>query len=95
MPDSDPSSLLSGIREHWRVIVEKRGTAAGFLMIGAAKNDVPRLLAAIEAALSRHVEAVIEDMPGPFHYCKTCSGHPAWPCPEVAAITTARGGSRH
>jgi hypothetical protein len=49
----------------------------------------PGFVAAVDAALSRHVEAVIEDMPDPFRYCKTCSGHPAWPCPEVAAITTA------
>lgn len=47
----------------------------------------PRLLAALRAAIGFHVEAVIEDMPEPrFRYCKTCSGHPAWPCPEVAAI---------
>ena len=56
---------------------------------------IRRLLAAVDAALSRHVEAVIEDMkPEPFHYCKTCSGHPAWPCPEVAAITTALAGEK-
>ena len=52
-----------------------------------------RLLAAVEAALAHHVEAVIEDVPVPrFRYCKTCSGHPAWPCPEVEAITAALAG---
>ena len=51
---------------------------------------VPSLVAALEAVLKRHVEAVIEDMPAPpFRYCKTCSGHPAWPCPEVRAIAAA------
>ena len=55
--------------------------------------DVPSLVAALEAALGFHVEAVIEDTPEPrFRYCKTCSGHPAWPCPEVAAITRALNG---
>ena len=54
---------------------------------------VVSLVAALEAALGFHVEAVIEDMPEPwFRYCKTCSGHPAWPCPEVAAITAALNG---
>lgn len=53
-------------------------------------DDVPLLLAAIEAALKHHAEAVVEDMPEPhFRYCRTCSGHPAWPCPEVADITSA------
>jgi hypothetical protein len=56
--------------------------------IVTARTAMPRLLAAVEAALAHHVEAVIEDMPVPrFRYCKTCSGHPKWPCPEVAAIT--------
>ena len=54
---------------------------------------MPRLVAALEAALAHHVEAVIEDMPVPrFRYCSTCSGHPAWPCPEVGAITAALAG---
>ena len=53
----------------------------------------PGFVAAVEAALAHHVEAVIEDMPVPrFRYCKTCSGHPAWPCPEVGAITAALAG---
>jgi hypothetical protein len=52
------------------------------------------LVGAIEAARAHHVEAVIEDMPEPrFRYCKTCSGHPEWPCPEVAAITAALTGT--
>jgi hypothetical protein len=57
--------------------------------IAASALDVPPLLAAVEAALGHHAEAVIKDMPEPFHYCKTCSGHPKWPCPEVRAIRAA------
>src|ERR1700689_1938744 len=52
----------------------------------------PGFVAAIETALAHHVEAVIENMPDPFRYCKTCSGHPAWPCPEVRDITAALAG---
>jgi hypothetical protein len=60
-----------------------------------ARISIPRLLAAVDAALGRHVQAVIEDMPEPrFRYCDTCSGHPAWPCPEVAAITAALAGTQ-
>jgi hypothetical protein len=54
----------------------------------AAAGDMPRLVAAVEAAAGRHVRAVIDARP-PFPYCKTCSGRPAWPCPEVAAISAA------
>jgi len=61
--------------------------------------DALRLADAVERVLERHVRAVLDASP-PFPYCQTCSGHPAWPCPEVAAISaallgqdTAKGGS--
>jgi hypothetical protein len=62
--------------------------------IAAAREDVPRLLAALDAVLALHVPGVIEGAGPtyPFHYCTRCSGHPAWPCPEVAAITRALTG---
>jgi hypothetical protein len=50
-------------------------------------QDVPRLLAAVEAVLALHVPKVIEDARPPARYCSRCSSRPAWPCPEVQAIT--------
>jgi hypothetical protein len=54
-------------------------------------QDVPRLLAAIEAVLALHVQAMTHNDDGEtiFRYCARCSGHPAWPCPEVQAISKA------
>jgi hypothetical protein len=79
-----PSATLAKWGEHFeeelsRAVPEECGSLERSLS----------LVAAVEAVLALHVHAVIEDMPDPFHYCKTCSGHPAWPCPEVRAITAA------
>jgi hypothetical protein len=54
-------------------------------------QDVPRLLAAIEAAPGLHVSATssLDDGSMACTYCSRCSGHPAWPCPEVQAISKA------
>ena len=60
---------------------------AGESLRAAAGFYALRLHAAVQKALAFHVHSVIEDMLDPFHYCETCSGHPAWPCPEVQAIT--------
>jgi hypothetical protein len=51
--------------------------------------DVTHLLTAVDEVLKLHVAAVIEDARPPFRYCSRCSGHPAWPCPEVQAISRA------
>ena len=89
MPD-DATAILSAIRGR---AAERAKTAPGF---GAPSADFSRLLAAVEAVLKHHVEAVIEDMPAPpFRYCKTCSGHPKWPCPEVRAIRAALTGENN
>lgn len=95
MPDTDPvaAAFLAEIRERDGQVWYYRDRLGASGAIEAAKDDVPRLLKAVEAALTFHVEAVIEDMPEPrFRYCKTCSGHPAWPCPEVAAIIAELAG---
>jgi hypothetical protein len=54
-------------------------------------QDAPRLLAAVEAVLALHVKATtyLDDGITQFDYCRTCPGHPAWPCPEVRAIARA------
>ena len=51
--------------------------------------QVPRLLAALDAVLALHPQAVLDIYTEPFRYCARCTGHPAWPCPEVEAITAA------
>jgi hypothetical protein len=79
--------------ESGRYIAEVVLTEADAGLIVTARTATPRLVAAVEAVLKRHVEAVIKDMPAPpFRYCKTCAGHPKWPCPEVQAITAALTG---
>jgi hypothetical protein len=60
--------------------------------IVTARTAMPRLVAAVEAVLAHHIEAVIYGTPAPFHYCKTCSSHPAWPCPEVRDVRAALTG---
>ena len=92
------AATLAGIRERNEQLRHRYGYVGGLLALADAKDDVPRLLAAVDAALGHHVPAVIEDGAPPvypFRYCKTCSGHPAWPCPEVAAITTALAAQEH
>lgn len=95
MTPSDPSAALETIRADLRAAADGGllGVKAGDYLPAALARHAAALLAATEAALGFHVEAVTEDMPEPrFRYCKTCSGHPAWPCPEVAAITRALNG---
>jgi hypothetical protein len=92
MGTDDVATTLAGIKErneqYITTLALTEHTAAGLPC-----GDVRLLLAALEAALTHHVEAVIEDMPVPrFRYCKTCTGHPKWPCPEVRAITAALTG---
>jgi hypothetical protein len=88
-PD-DLSATLAGIKDRG---YRNGATGAECARLSdAAAEDVPRLVAALETALAHHVEAVIFGTPEPFRYCKTCSGHPAWPCPEVADITAALAG---
>ena len=102
MPDADPlAPVLTAIRDDIAARDELSGSTdwdvpddAG--RFNAAQDKVaaraPSLLAAVEAALAHHSEAVIEDARPPFHYCWTCSGHPRWPCPEVRDITAALTG---
>ena len=78
-PDDDLTAWLKRARAE---ATGASGLAAGWYGI--------RLVAAVEDVLKLHVQAAhhFEDpsMP-PFRYCRTCSGHPKWPCPEVEAIS--------
>lgn len=58
-------------------------------LIAAARTDVPRLVAALEAVLARHAAEHVEG-----HWlCGHCFGWDSepvpYPCPTVTAITTA------
>jgi hypothetical protein len=90
MPDTDrAATALAGIRER----ADKRllGGASDAGIIGAIESaaDVPRLLAAIEAALKRHQPHVRRQ-----NWPPVCSyDNRRWPCPEVRDITAALAGT--
>jgi hypothetical protein len=92
MADIDPSATLAARLAYYKERGERERAAAHDVVTRHSGENILTLVAALEAVLALHVQAVIEDMPDPFHYCKTCSGHPAWPCPEVRAITSALTG---
>jgi hypothetical protein len=55
MADADPlAAAMEEIRDRDRRVWEGRGNVGGLLAIGEAKDDVPRLLAAVEAVLGHH-----------------------------------------
>jgi len=86
MPD-DPSSLLSGIRERYvRASAQSGAAARGDYIKSAA--DVPRLLAAVDAALKLADEAEPVE--------RDYGGEPIWwslsPAELRAAITAALTG---
>jgi hypothetical protein len=91
--DADPlSSALARYRTVHREVLYK-----GARVCDSDRHrwpcDASRMLDALEEIAKLHTEAVIEDMrPPKFRYCSRCSGHPAWPCPEVQAIIAALTG---
>ena len=68
--------------------------------IAAARTDVPWLLdqvelrdKALEAALNEHPTGVFHSFTGDIPWCDACDA--PYPCPTVAAITTALEGLHH
>jgi hypothetical protein len=90
MSTDEPAAILAGIKERYAKTGGGYSSNPGDYIRSA--EDVPYLLAAVKAALAHHVEAVIDVARPRFHYCQTCSGHPAWPCPEVRDIRAALAG---
>jgi hypothetical protein len=82
MADADRlPALLEEIRNRGKRVWEGRGNVGGLLAIGEAKDDVPRLLAAVEAALAAHPLDVLVSY---------------WqPCPVHAAMREAFGNPVH
>ena len=92
MPDSDPSSILTAIRERAAAVAEPTGDGILFIKrLQDSAADVPRLLAAFEVALAHHPQSIeigVTGEAGP--HCARC--RTAWPCPEAQAITSALTG---
>jgi hypothetical protein len=86
---------LAAIRE--RLAACKGGLSSDLCVYFASGEDVPRLLAAVEAALEVHAPTALHrpsEADGP-RICRACVD-PAddtlfapWPCPTVQAITRA------
>src|ERR1700728_771111 len=97
MSKDDPVAMLAEIQHHHRQHVSQNFPEPGICVSRCADRwpcQAYRSAAAAKAALAHHVEAVkyhIEPE-STFRYCSTCSGHPACPCPEVRAITSALAG---
>lgn len=85
MPDA-PAAILAGIRERWAQLGPLyRNT---HFLLDAVVQDIPSLLAAVEAALKQHQP--IERRKG---WPPTCSfDNHRWPCAEIEAITAALTG---
>lgn len=98
-PSTDPvAAYLDEVREQVALaapIAESPADACGpayAALLRLGLTDSERLLAALDAVLALHVQATTWGAGlrnGRFDYCSTCSGHPAWPCPELQAISRA------
>lgn len=92
---------MSGLEELRRL--RQRAAIAERSVVGAlrlARNDVPRILDALDAVMALHVPypegCEWPGVPGECSGCRTeedmCCGDHTWPCPTVAAITKALEG---
>lgn len=88
-----PDEFLAQIRERLATAPDKNfiGRAAAEMQL--LGTDLPRLLAALDGVLALHSidqhECECGEVHGP--YCSECVGE-SWPCPTVAAVTTALEG---
>ena len=90
---TDPASALQAIRDRAGIVAKLGPPRPGGDLINAAHRsaaDVPRLLAAVEAALELHQGVTDGDYPESRPLCVECG---EWsPCTTVAAITAALTG---
>ena len=56
-------------------------------------SDIPRLVAAVEVALSYHRPLDRQEVVGTSRRCGTCAGLPYWPCAQYKAITAELTGT--
>jgi hypothetical protein len=79
------ATALEEIRERDKLAWGRDGALMELGAILKGKDDVPHLLAAVEAALKQH-----EEFDGTCSGCTDAYGDPAaWPCEEYRAITVA------
>ncbi len=90
---SDPSrlvSLLAAIGERWEQLKHRYGYVGGLLALANAREDVPRLLAAVEAVLALH--APVGEMGVDALWCGECATTERpelWPCSTYRVISRA------
>lgn len=80
MADDRLSAELAAIRERHEELRHRYGHVGGLLVLAKAKDDLPRLGAAVEAALRLHVP-----IPGDPVWCMECAH--SFPCWTRRAIT--------
>jgi hypothetical protein len=93
MADDKLTAELAAISDRARRVVEGRGNVGGLLAINEAKDDVPRLLAALDVVLKAH-----RDVGGRCAWCRNPDGQrQKFPCGEYLAITAelTRTGADH
>jgi hypothetical protein len=79
-------------------LIAHADTKADAEFIVAARNHLPRILAALDAVLALHKPFVWDFGFGPVTSCRGCADHGAsevaaeYPCPTVRAITDAMEG---
>jgi hypothetical protein len=85
MSDDEPAAILA----YYRKRGEREIAAARDVVTRHSGENVLILVAAVEAALNLHQPHVRRQ-----NWPPVCSyDNRRWPCPEVAAITTALGGT--
>jgi hypothetical protein len=91
MTDDELSSALEEIRA--RGYRRDQNGAAAFRQSDDAARDVPRLLAAVDAALAHHEKHLATGTQSVCTGCLDAYGEPVeWPCEEYRAITRALTG---
>jgi hypothetical protein len=83
----DPlAAELTAIEQRHEELRSRYGHVGGLLVLAKAQNDVPRLLAAVEAVLALHRRAN-----GWRSVCRTCCNAAGemvrWPCSTYLAVT--------
>lgn len=90
-PAPDPAAAeLERIRERNEHLRTRYGHVGGLMALAGAKDDVPHLVAAVEAALAPHRGITDGDYPESLPVCEEDGEF--WPCPTVQAITSALTG---
>lgn len=85
-PDSDPSVTLEAIKERAKRARTEPAITRDWAR-GKSADDVPSLVAALEAVLKAHRPSTTD---GRCCWCRDADGQrSAWPCGEYLAITAA------